>query len=289
MKQKIVIVTDTCSSLTQEDCKSRGIECVQTSYVLDDCEHFAFDEPEVSLKEFYEKLDNIKSCSTGCVNESAFEEIFEKLAKEGKQVIYTGLSGTLSATYGYAVVAAQKVNDKYGKKMIATVDSRTGSIGVQILIDDAEKLIAEGKNLDEIEFVLKDYASKLESTFICRDLSFLHKCGRLSSFSAGVGTLLKIVPIIHVDPKDSKLKVAEKCLGKKLAYKNLRNKFVKLINERPCEKCYIASCALDEDAEELRKFVADNTHLAYEDIKVCNIDKTMSCCCGPKTIAIFCR
>ena len=99
------------------------------------------------------------------------------------------------------------------------VNSRTGSIGVQILLDDAEELLAQGKTLDECEFILKDYASKVESFFVCRDLKFLSKCGRLSSFEATLGTLLKIVPIIHVDPKDDKLRVAEKHLGKKLAYK----------------------------------------------------------------------
>lgn len=287
MKEKIVIITDTCSSLTKEECEKRNIICVETSYVLDDEEHLAFDEPNVSLVEFYEKLDAAKSVSTGCVSEAVFEETFEKTAKDGLKAIYMGLSGALSATYGYAQVAAEKINEKYGKKVIGLVNSRTGSIGVQILLDDAEELIAQGKTLDELEFILKDYASKLESVFICRDLKFLHKCGRLSSFEAGLGTLLKIVPLIHVDPKDDKLRVQDKCLGKKLAYKTLKNKFVKLINERPCEKCYIASCGLDEDAEELKNHIISNTHI--KDIKVGYIDKTMSCCCGPKTIAIFVR
>ena len=287
MKDKIVIMTDSCSSLTKEELAKRNIEYVEMSYVLDDVEHTAFDEEEVSLPEFYEKLDVVKSCSTGCVSESTFEEKFEELASKGYKVLYMGLSGALSATFGYAQVAAERINEKYGKKVIGVVNSRTGSIGVQILLDDAEELMAQGKTLDELEFILKDYASKVESFFVCRDLKFLHKCGRLSSFEASLGTLLKIVPIIHVDPKDDKLRVAEKHLGKKLAYKNLRNKFVSMINERPCEKCYIASCALDQDAEELKNFIIENTHI--KDVKVGYIDKVMSCCCGPKTIAIFVR
>ena len=287
MKDKIVIMTDSCSSLTKEELAKRNIEYVEMSYVLDDVEHTAFDEEEVSLPEFYEKLDVVKSCSTGCVSESTFEEKFEELASKGYKVLYMGLSGALSATFGYAQVAAERINEKYGKKVIGLVNSRTGSIGVQILLDDAEELLAQGKTLDECEFILKDYASKVESFFVCRDLKFLSKCGRLSSFEATLGTLLKIVPIIHVDPKDDKLRVAEKHLGKKLAYKNLRNKFVSMINERPCEKCYIASCALDADAEELKNFIVENTHI--KDVKVGYIDKVMSCCCGPKTIAIFVR
>ena len=287
MKQKIKIVTDACSSLTKEECEQRGIVCVETTYMLDDVLHTAFDEPEVSLHDFWKKLDEVKSCSTGCVNQNTFEECFEKLVKDGYHVLYIGLSAALSSTHSNSIIAANTINEKYGKNVVRTVDSRTGSIGEQILIDDAEELIAQGKNLDEIEFILKDYASKLESTFICRDLKFLHKCGRLSSFGASIGTLLKIVPIIHVDPVDAKLRVCDKCLGQKLAYKTLRNKFIKLINERPCEKVYIASCGLDEDAETLKNFIIENSHI--KNIKVSYIDKTMSCCCGPKTLAIFCR
>ncbi len=287
MKQKIKIVTDSCSSLSKEECVARGIECVETTYILDDVLHSAFDDPDVDELAFYKKLDEMNGCSTGCVNVNTFEECFSKLVADGYHVIYMGLSGALSSTYSNAVMAAQTINDKAGKNVVRTVDSRTGSFGIQVLIDDTEKLIADGKNLDEIEFIIKDNASKLESNFICADLKFLNKCGRLSSFEAGLGRLLKIVPIIHVDPKTAKLVVCEKCMGQKLAYKNLKKKFISLVNSRPCEKVYIASSGLDEDVESLKQAIIENTHI--KEIKTGYIDKTMACCCGPKTIAIFAR
>ncbi len=289
MKEKIKIITDSCSSLTKEECEKRNIVCVETSYMLDDENFSAFDNAEESFSDFYLKLDNIKSCSTGCVNVTTFEECFDKIASNGEYGIYTGLSAALSSTYSNAVTAAENINKKYGKEYIRTVNSRTGSIGIQILLDDAEDLINQGKSIDEIQKTLEDYASRLESTFICRDLKFLSKCGRLSTIEASIGRLLKIVPLIHVDSKDDKLRVFDKCLGKRLAYKSLKNKYVKLINEKLCQKCYIASCALDEDVAEIKNYIASNTHIKEEDIKVCNIDKTMSCCCGPNTIAVFVR
>lgn len=289
MKEKIRIITDSCSSLTKDECENRGIAYVETSYMLDDENFTAFEVLEESLPDFYLRLDSVKSCSTGCVNESTFEECFDKIASKGEYGIYMGLSGSLSSTYSNAVIAAENINKKYGKNLIRTVNSRTGSIGIQILLDDAKELIEQGKSIDEVQETLEKYALGISSTFICRDLKFLNKCGRLSTLEASIGRLLKIVPLIHVDPKDDKLRVSDKCLGKKLAYKTLKSKYVKLINEKPCEKVYLASCALDEDVEELKQHIAGNTHIKAEDIKVCNIDKTMSCCCGPKTIAIFVR
>ena len=79
MKEEIVLMTDSCSSLTIEELKNRGMEYLEMSYVLDDELHSAFDEENVSLPEFYEKLDTVKTCSTGCVSESMFEEKFEEV------------------------------------------------------------------------------------------------------------------------------------------------------------------------------------------------------------------
>ena len=62
----------------------------------------------------------------------------------------------------------------------------------------------------------------------------------------------------------------------------------KVCAENKTKRCYIASCDLDADAEELKKYILENTDIKEEYIKVGYIDKTMSCCCGPKTIAIFC-
>ena len=154
MKQKIKIIVDTCSSLTKDECLKRGIAFVETTYMLDDVLHTAYDAEDVSLPEFYQELDKIKSCSTGCVNPSVFEECFENWIKQGYDVLYIGLSNALSATFGNGVFAAETLNKKYGKKIVRTIDSKTGSFGTKILVDDAEGLIAEGKSIDEIEEIL---------------------------------------------------------------------------------------------------------------------------------------
>lgn len=285
--EKIKIFTDSTTSLTEEQCKKLGYECLQTTFMVDGDLHSAFEDEDVSLVEFYKKLENSKSCSTGCVNPTTFEEAFEKATKDGFKVLYLGLSASLSSTFENSKAAADKLNKKYGTKMVAVVDSRSASYGSLLLLEKGEELIKEGKSLQEIEDELDRCAKSMSVAFVAPDLSFMYHCGRLSALETGLGKLFRIVPIIYVS-ETGKLKAGDKCLGSKLAYKTLKNKFVNLIKTKNHKKAYITSCNMPEEVESLKAHLIENTNLTEADIKVGMIDKTLACCCGPRTVAIFC-
>lgn len=284
MKNKIKLVTDSTTSLSHEECEALGITCLETSYMIDDELHMAFDDEKTSLADFYKKLDDIKSCSTGCVNVQTFEECFDNFAKNGEQVIYTGLSASLSSTFENSKVAANTINEKYGKTMVAVVDGRSACYGTLILLEMAKELIEEGKSLEEIAQTLDEEAKSMSVAFVCRDLKFLQKCGRIGVIEASVGKILHIVPIVYVS-ESGKLKTGDKCLGTKKALNTLKTKFARIINEKNHTKCYITSCDMNSDVQEIKEYIEANTKAI---VKTGPIDKTLACCCGPKTIAIFC-
>lgn len=285
--ENIQIFTDSTTSLSPEECKKLNLEYVETSYMLDGELHSAFDEENVSLPDFYNKLTEIKSCSTGCVNPITFEEAFEKFVSKGIKVLYTGLSASLSSTFENAKIVAEKLNKKYGKKIVAVVDSRSASYGTLALIERAKEYISEGKTIEEIETNLDKDAKSMSVAFVAHDLNFLYRSGRLNALEAGLGKLFKIVPIVYVS-ESGKLKLGDKCMGSKLAYKTLKNKFTNFIKTKGHTKCYLTSCNMLEELEDLKKFLIENTDLKESDIKIGPIDKTLACCCGPKTVAIFC-
>lgn len=284
MERKIKIVTDTCCSLTREECDKMDIVCLETNYMVDGDLHNGFDDGE-PLTDFYVTLDKAKSCSTGCVNEQTFEDCFEKLINENYQVIYIGLSSSLSSTFSHSENVANSLNEKYNEKLISVIDSRCGSYGMLLLIDKAKELIKDKKSLVEIEENLNATVKNMAVSFVPRDLSFMYKCGRISAVEAGIGKLLRIVPIVSVS-ETGKLKVTEKCLGYKLAMKTLKTKYVNAIKNKGLTRCYITSCNLNQETESLKDYIIENTDI--KEIKTGLIDKTLACCCGPNTIAIFC-
>lgn len=287
MERKIRLVTDCTASLTKKECEDRNIVCLELSYMLDGEEHLAFDDEETSLPEFYKKLDTVKKCSTSCVNTEAFETCFDDLVKNGYDVIYIGLSSAFSSTYGNAKIAADTVNERYGTDSVTVIDSRVGSYGIVLYIDKIEELIAEGKNRKQIKEIIEKDIENSFGAFVPADISFIHKCGRLTTLEAYIGKILKIVPIISPDKVDGKLKTTDKCIGMKRALEKLKSKFIEYFKSHNHTRCYISSCDMQKEVESLKNFVVENTGLKPEDIKVGLIDKTMSCCCGPRTISIY--
>ncbi len=98
---KIKFITDSCCSLSQEKLKELDIDYVQTGITIDVKNFNAFEHPTKNPEIFYKNLENIKSCSTNCVNIQTFIDIFEKYVKQGFDVIYIGISSGLSSTYSH--------------------------------------------------------------------------------------------------------------------------------------------------------------------------------------------
>lgn len=285
--ENIKIVTDSTTSLTKEECEKMGIICLETTFMVDENLYNAFNENEGELLDFYKKLSVVKKVSTGCVNTDTFESCFDDLVNQGFKVIYVGLSASLSSTFSNSQIASNNINEKYGKKVVSVVDSRSASYGSLILIERIQELIQEEKTLEEIEEIVDADAKSMSVAFVPTDLSFMFKCGRLSALELGIGKLFKIVPLIFVS-ETGKLKGKDKCIGMKLALKRLKSDFVNLIKSKGHKKCYITSCDMPAEVQSLKEHIAENTEIKDESIKTGLIDKTLACCCGPKTIAIFC-
>ena len=71
-KTKIKIITDSTTSLSKEECEKLGIDCLETSYMLDDVNYSAFENEEETLLDFYKRLDerfwlnnNPRCCNEG--------------------------------------------------------------------------------------------------------------------------------------------------------------------------------------------------------------------------------
>ena len=287
MDRKIKVITDSTTSLNKKECEEYGVACLETTYMLDGELHYAFDDEETSLQDFYKKLETVKKCSTGCVNPDAFETCFEEYAKEGYEIIYIGLSSALSSTFSNSEIAANNINEKYGKKVVTCIDSRSGSYGTLILLDKIIELVNENKSPEEIKNIIDEDVRKSFVAFVPPDISFIYRSGRLSALEAGIGKLLKIVPIVYPTKEDGKLKTGDKGIGMKLALKKLKAKVASHIKENNHTRCYISTCDMGKEAEDLRQFIIENTGIKPENVKVGFIDKTMSCCCGPRTVALF--
>lgn len=213
----IKIVIDSSSDISKEEAVQLGIEVIPMIVSFDKDEYY--DGVDLTPKEFYEKLiESDVLPKTSQITPFRYMEVYERLVKEGYDVIVITLSSKLSNTYNSAVLASHEFDGK-----VKVVDSLNAAIGERLLCQLALKLVEDGLSFDEIVEQLEVMKHKINLIAIVDTLEYLKKGGRISKTIAFAGELLAIKPVISVVAGE--VKVIGKARGSKNA-KNLLNQMI---------------------------------------------------------------
>ncbi|MCI6716004.1 MAG: DegV family protein [Bacilli bacterium] len=156
----------------------------------------------MSSKEFYAKLSRKNSgISTSPSNSEEYYKKFESYIKEGYDILSISLSSTISATYRFAVVAANNLKEKYPDCRIYCVDSYRVSMGFGLLVAYAHELKRQGKTMDEIIDWLEVNKYKVHQMGPIDNLFFAAKRGRISMGKAVFGSFAGIKPMGDYSPE----------------------------------------------------------------------------------------
>ncbi|MCR5594400.1 MAG: DegV family protein [Lachnospiraceae bacterium] len=237
------------------------------------------DDVNLSLNEFYEKLENENILpTTSQPSPAAFEKIYEEVRNQGKAAIVITLSAKLSGTYQSACIAAQSYPE------VTVIDSGNVTIGAGILIEHAIQCVQKGMSKDKL---VEELIKKREDICIIAlldTLEYLMKGGRISKASAIAGTALNIKPVITV--KDGVISVLGKARGSHKA-NNLLVEHVKKMGvdyDAPVLLGYSGT-----SRELLDNYINDNTELwtdRLERLNTTQICSVIGTHAGPGAIAV---
>ncbi len=177
------------------------------------------DYVDIQAKEFYEVLENNPDVdiSTSQTSTGKIAHTYEEMKAEGyTDVIVVVISAKLSGTYQGALLAKDMVEGLN----VFVLDSRSVSYGEAYLVEEAIRMINEGKAVIDIYDELEHIRDHIYLYVLVDTLKFLVKNGRLSATSGFLGTLLKIKPLLHVQ-KDGSLVPFEKIRTTKKARQRL--------------------------------------------------------------------
>ncbi|MCL2255376.1 MAG: DegV family protein [Firmicutes bacterium] len=260
--QNFIISTDSTSDYFIGELKEKNIYCLTMKYIIEGKEFDALYESTAPIQEFYEKIKAGALPTTTQLNEFEYIEHFEKILSENPSgdIIHVTLSSGLSGTYQSGVQAAEKMNSQLTNRKIHIVDSLITSLGMQMLID--KLLIMRDNGVDSQDAV--DYIEKVrarqQAWVIIDDLFHLKRGGRLSSFKATVGTLLKVKPIIVVNKK-GKLVVESSAKGSKNAIQYVLNKMEEngenIIQDFSSQTAYIIKSTPNQTYDNLKNAVKE--------------------------------
>ena len=210
----IRILVDSTADFSLVELKERNIDMVPLNVNFGD--ESLQDVVELSVDDFYDRLINGDvHPKTSLPSPACFMEKFEAAQEAGDELICILLSGGISGTCQSAINAKEMV----GYDGIHIIDSKTTAAAIRILVETAEKMIAEGKSASEIVDFLEDLKGRTQICVALDTLEYLQKGGRLSKAAAAIGSMASLKPIITLNA-EGQIEVAAKCLGrtKALAY-----------------------------------------------------------------------
>lgn len=210
----------------------------------------------IDAESYYTSLKEGATPTTSQITPSRFYDFFKPYLKMGQDVLYVGFSSTLSGTFGAANIAKGMLAEEFPGRRIELLDSMCASAGVGLLVLTAAELKKKGQSLDEILLHLEQEKLKINHIFTVDDLNHLKRGGRVSGFSAAMGTMLAIKPILYMS-REGKLLNIEKIKGRKKSIHAMTDYLEKGLNGHEDTRVLIAHGNCDEDAMLLKKIILE--------------------------------
>jgi len=241
---KIGLVTDSTCDLPEEILRKHHIHVVPI--VIQKGTKSYLDQVELKPEDFnYLLQTSNERLSTSQPPPASFEGMYNKIADQYQSVISLHLSENLSGTIQASRVGAKRT--KYHHK-IFTVDSKTTTIALGLMLIEAARLIKEGFTVKEIITKLKTAANKVKIFVSIPTLKYLMKSGRLNRAKGFLGTMMHLKPVISID-ENGKIVEAAKVIGqRRLVHKTL-DLAVRFANKLKDPRFGIAHVSAPEQAQ----------------------------------------
>ena len=191
----IRIVTDSTCDLPEEIIKRQAITVIPL--YINQGEKTFRDGVDLSREEFYAQLPAYNPPpTTAAPGPEVFSEVYERLADSGaKHILSIHISESLSTTINSARLAAEK----FTRIPVTVLDSSQLSLGTGFLVDIAAQLAAAGKKVEEIISTLQQLMKRTYVFASLKTLKYLHRSGRMNFALAGLGEILQIKPLLHMN------------------------------------------------------------------------------------------
>lgn len=210
--QKIAIVTDSNSGISQAKAEKYGVFVLPMKFNIDGEEYT--EGISISHNDFYEKQQGGSKIFTSQPAPGDVMEIWDRALKDYDAVIHIPMASGLSSSCSTATMLAGDYNGK-----VIVIDNQRVTVSLKQAVLDAKALADAGKDLIEIRNTLTLTKNDASIYMMVDDLKYLKAGGRISPATAAVGTMLHIKPILSVN--GGAIESYEKVRGSKAAKKSI--------------------------------------------------------------------
>ncbi len=280
------IMTDSSSNLTPDLAREGGIDIIPLMcYPQNGSEMPCYDQNTVfDGHAFYNDLRKTGPIKTSMINAHQFTEAFEPILKAGKDVLYFAMSSGISGTCAAAMQAAAELMKKYPGRVVRVIDTLAASFGEGIFAMKASLMRRAKSTLQAAGDWAEDNKRRMCQFFTVDDLSFLQKGGRISAFTAKIGTLANIKPLLRGD-SEGRIVSCGKVIGRKKSLQAIADLFDKHAGYDDNETVAIAHGDCEDDAQYLASLLKKKRSL--KDVLIRCYEPGTGSHVGPGAVALF--
>ena len=193
----IRIVTDSTSGFPQELAKKENVGIIESKVMLEGKDLKELTEIDSKdLADSIPKLDPYPKTTMASPQEAL--DVFNQAVEEKfDEILYIGVSPTISNQFNSAKVAAKKVKDKV-KVTLYECGLSTTSQGA--LVFNAVKLVKQGKKVDEVISILDEMKTLTFTIGVSPSFEILFKTGKIQKKAslAVISSLLRLKPLYEI-------------------------------------------------------------------------------------------
>ena len=280
------IVTDSSSNLVEEMIDDFGLHVLPLTFMVDGEEYQSYLKGQhTDLKQFYTMMREGKVITTSLPNLAESEALMRGLLEQGRDILYLGFSSGLSGTFEATELLMRDLAAEFPERTLCAVDTLAASGGEGLLVWHAVQRARAGASIGEVRDWVEENKLHLAHWFTVDDLMFLFRGGRVSKTAAWAGTLLIIMPGMHVDD-EGRLIPLEKVRGRKKSLNALVDHMEKsAVQPIDQQMVFITHGDCLEEAE----YVADQVkeRFGVKEVVINYVDPVIGAHSGPGTMALF--
>lgn len=282
--EPFAIVVDTSCDLPPEYLEEHNIEILPIPFILDEVAHDKGYWQEISDSEFYDSLRNGSEAKTSLINPDVFTKSFTEHIEQGREALFIILSSGLSATFQSSLIALEQIKNTHPNPGMYPIDGLCATSLNGLLTMLAVEKRKEGLTAGETAACLEQKKHSLLGFFTVDDLMYLHRGGRLSKLSAIGGSVLKIKPLLNIQP-DGTLALKDKARGRDAALKLMVSQMQKCISpDALLDTVFITHTDCESDACKLAEMVKNTVDVRQ--IRVMMMGPVIGAHVGPGAVTL---
>ncbi|RDU36434.1 fatty acid-binding protein DegV [Neobacillus piezotolerans] len=274
---KIKIVTDSTMDMPRELISRYGIEVVPLAITVGGETYL--DGVDIDPETFLGKMKHTSELpKSSQPSAGSFLEVYDRLGKEGYEVLSIHMTGKMSGTVHSAESAASMSEAK-----VTVVDSKFISKALGFQVREAAEMATQGRTMDEIVKRLEFIQENTRLYIMVDTLENLVKGGRIGKGKAFLGSLLNIKPIASLE--GAEYTPVAKVRSHAQVVKYLARQFAEDVKGKTIKGVGIAHAGAAGLAEKIKENIYELT--GYEGVETDYTNSTVSTHTGPGAIALM--